>query len=84
MMGRYHAYRECRARCEAAWKLRPQAWPSAAVNDIFSASAALVTLFCTVPAGAYGSSQSATPRGERSTWPHKVRSLGRVFFAIAS
>src|ERR1035438_8791810 len=34
--------------------------------------------------GAYGSSQSAIPRGERSAWPHNVRSLGWTFFANAS
>jgi hypothetical protein len=36
----------------AALKLRPHAWPSSAVNGIFSALAESATLFCTAPAGA--------------------------------
>src|ERR1700675_4480920 len=40
----------CAARCAAAWNANPHACPAATVNDICSAMAASVTLFCTAPA----------------------------------
>src|SRR6185503_6670697 len=67
------------AKCSDALKFTPQACPSAADRDIFSAPAASVILFCTVPAGAYGACQVPMPRGDRSTCPHNERSLALVF-----
>ena len=54
----------------------PQAWPAAAVNVIFAASAASVALFCTAPAMPNGGCHSPDPRGDASMWPQRVRSLG--------
>ncbi len=63
MQDRLNRNRVSRVICEAAWKSRPQAWPRAAAVErtTFPASAALVTLFCTAPAGAYGSSRVGDP-----------------------
>ncbi len=49
------------------------------------AMAASATFDCTVPAGPWAENQSPMPRGERSTWPHRLRSLGASsFFSYAS
>ena len=42
--------------------------------------AASATFDWTVPAGPQAANQSPIPRGESSTWPHRVRSLGASSF----
>ena len=44
------------------------------------AIAASATFDWTVPAGPQAANQSPMPRGERSTWPQRLRSLGASAF----
>ena len=63
----------------------PQGWPMAASSAMRCTIAASATFDCTAPAGPQAANQSPMPRGERSTWPHSVRSLGAsAFFSYAS
>ena len=71
-------------RCFAALKSMPQEWPIDALNDIAAAIVASATLFCTAPAVPYSGCQGFDPRGESSTWPQRVRSLGSTFFENVS
>ena len=66
----------CLARCSAARKVIPQGWPSAASKAMRRSIEASAAFACTVPAAPKGPTQLPMPRGESSTWPHSVRSLG--------